>query len=74
MPAPHTLPCVAMVKPGVFSTTMLVEESLPGAPQDRARTNLYAGETPRGTPATTYGQELAMQTCKVPAVTATIDI
>ena len=38
-----------------------VEESLPGAPQDRARTNLYAGETPRGTPATTYGQELAMQ-------------
>jgi sugar phosphate isomerase/epimerase len=38
-----------------------VQESLPGAPQDRVRTNLYEGETPKGTPATSYAQEVAMQ-------------
>ena len=42
-----------------------VEESLPGAPQDRARTNLYAGEVPHGTPATTYGQEVESQAGEV---------
>jgi hypothetical protein len=35
-----------------------VEENLPGAPQDRQRTNLYPGETPKGTPATTYADEV----------------
>ncbi len=35
------------------------EESLPGAPQDWRRTNLYAGERPSSTPATSYRQELA---------------
>jgi hypothetical protein len=38
-----------------------VEESVPGAPQDRDRTNLYAGEIATATPATTYGQELDAQ-------------
>src|SRR5262249_31297161 len=38
-----------------------VEESLPGAPQDRPRTNLYKGEVPKGTPATTYQQEVDRQ-------------
>jgi hypothetical protein len=38
-----------------------VEESLPGAPQDRARTNLYSGEVPKGTPATSYDQEVGAQ-------------
>jgi hypothetical protein len=38
-----------------------VEENLPGAPQDRARTNLYAGETPTATPPTTYYGEAANQ-------------
>ena len=42
-----------------------VEENLPGAPQDRARTNLYAGEVPHGTPATTYGQEVDAQAGEV---------
>ena len=36
-----------------------VEENLPGAPQDRKRTNLFKGETPTATPATRYGAELA---------------
>jgi hypothetical protein len=31
-----------------------VQESLPGAPQDRKRTNLYPGETPKGTPSTRF--------------------
>jgi hypothetical protein len=35
------------------------EENLPGAPQSWRRTNLFAGEDERSTPATTYGQELA---------------
>jgi hypothetical protein len=39
-----------------------VEENLPGAPQDRARTNLYKGETPTSTPATSYAQEVDRQT------------
>jgi hypothetical protein len=42
-----------------------VEESLPGAPQDRARTNLYKGETPKGTPATSYAQEVDNQSGEV---------
>lgn len=42
-----------------------VEESLPGAPQDRARTNLYKGETPKGTPATSYAQEVDNQAGEV---------
>ena len=37
------------------------QESLPGAPQDRERTNLWPGETPTSTPATSYGDELAHQ-------------
>ena len=36
-----------------------VQENLPGAPQDRKRTNLFKGEVPKGTPATSYGSELA---------------
>jgi hypothetical protein len=36
-----------------------VEENLPGAPQDRARTNLYKGEVVHSTPATSYAGELA---------------
>jgi hypothetical protein len=35
-----------------------VQESLPGAPQDRKRTNLFKGEVAKGTPATTYAAEL----------------
>jgi hypothetical protein len=35
-----------------------VQESLPGAPQDRARTNLFKGEVQRSTPATSYLGEL----------------
>jgi hypothetical protein len=38
-----------------------VQESLPGAPQDRQRTNLYKGEVPTGTPATSYYEEAASQ-------------
>ena len=34
-----------------------VQENLPGAPQDRQRTNLWKGETPKSTPATSYGGE-----------------
>ncbi len=37
------------------------EESLPGAPQDRARTNLWKGEVQTSTAATSYGGELASQ-------------
>lgn len=33
------------------------QESLPGAPQDRQRTNLFKNETPTSTPATSYGDE-----------------
>jgi hypothetical protein len=39
-----------------------VEESLPGAPQDRARTNLYPGEQPSATPPNNYVDELDRQT------------
>lgn len=42
-----------------------VEESLPGAPQDRARTNLYKEETPKGTPETSYDQEVDNQAGEV---------
>ncbi|MCU1282403.1 MAG: hypothetical protein JWM53_5949 [bacterium] len=42
-----------------------VEENLPGAPQDRIRTNLYAAETPKSTPATSYYGEVANQTDEV---------
>lgn len=35
-----------------------VQENLPGAPQDRKRTNLFKGEVGKATPATTYGAEL----------------
>jgi hypothetical protein len=38
-----------------------VEESLPGAPQDRARTNLYPGELPTGTAATSFDDEAQRQ-------------
>lgn len=38
-----------------------VQESLPGAPQDRARTNLYKGEIQTSAPATSYGQEVGRQ-------------
>ena len=38
-----------------------VEESLPGAPQDRPRTNLYPGEAARGTPSSSYYGEAADQ-------------
>jgi hypothetical protein len=38
-----------------------VEENLPGAPQDRQRTNLYKGEVARGKPATSYGEEVKTQ-------------
>jgi hypothetical protein len=38
------------------------QENLPGAPQDRQRTNLYKGETPKSTPATHYGEEAKAQT------------
>ena len=36
-----------------------VEESLPGAPQDRARTNLFPGEVQRATPSGRFVRELA---------------
>src|SRR5579863_5726409 len=38
-----------------------VEENLPGAPQDRARTNLFAGEVATGTPPTSYSQEVTAE-------------
>jgi hypothetical protein len=38
-----------------------VEESLPGAPQDRGRTNLAADEVAHGTPAVTLGDELGRE-------------
>lgn len=38
-----------------------VEESVPGAPQDRQRTNLTKGERPTSTPANTYGNEVGRQ-------------
>lgn len=38
-----------------------VQENLPGAPQDRQRTNLFPGEKQASTPATSYGDELADQ-------------
>src|SRR5579862_3628522 len=34
-----------------------VQESLPGAPQDRKRTNLFKGEKETSTPASSYAQE-----------------
>ena len=37
------------------------EESLPGAPQDRARSNLFKGEHQTSTAATSYTQEVASQ-------------
>lgn len=42
-----------------------VQESLPGAPQDRERTNLWPGEVPKSTPATTYANALADQATEV---------
>lgn len=42
-----------------------VEENLPGAPQNRTRTNLYPFETPRSTPATTYYGEATNQAADV---------
>ena len=38
-----------------------VQEALPGAPQDRQRTNLSRDEKPTSTPATSYGDELARE-------------
>lgn len=38
-----------------------VEESLPGAPQDRPRTNLFVGEIVRATPPTSYAAEVNAQ-------------
>lgn len=38
-----------------------VQETLPGAPQDRQRTNLYKGEEPTATPPTSYYGEVANQ-------------
>jgi hypothetical protein len=38
-----------------------IQETLPGAPQDRQRTNLARGETPTSTPATSYAQEFWRQ-------------
>jgi hypothetical protein len=37
------------------------QENLPGAPQDRKRTNLFKGEKPTSTPATSYGDEAKEQ-------------
>lgn len=37
------------------------QESLPGAPQDRQRTNLWKGEKPTSTPATSFGGEARHQ-------------
>jgi hypothetical protein len=42
-----------------------VEETLPGAPQNRARTNLYKGEVPKAAPATSYVGEVADQAGEV---------
>jgi hypothetical protein len=42
-----------------------VQETLPGAPQDRKRTNLYAGEVPTGTLATSYYEEVDRQSADV---------
>lgn len=36
-----------------------VQENLPGAPQNRHRTNLFKGETERSTPSTSFDSELA---------------
>jgi hypothetical protein len=38
-----------------------VQETLPGAPQDRRRTNLFKGEQQTSTPETSYAGELAAQ-------------
>src|SRR5215813_13727402 len=38
-----------------------VQENVPGAPQDRQRTNLYPGEVPTATPATSYAEEFGRQ-------------
>jgi hypothetical protein len=37
------------------------QESLPGAPQDRQRTNLYKGEKPSAAPASSYAGEASSQ-------------
>ena len=37
------------------------QESLPGAPQDRKRTNLFPGETPSSTPSTSFEREVDSQ-------------
>jgi hypothetical protein len=37
------------------------KENLPGAPQSWTRTNLYAAEVEKSTPATSYGEELAAE-------------
>jgi hypothetical protein len=42
-----------------------VQETLPGAPQDRKRTNLFPGEVPAGTPATSYYDEVDRQGAEV---------
>lgn len=42
-----------------------IEENLPGAPQDRPRTNLYADEIQRSTAATGYQQEFDRQATDV---------
>jgi hypothetical protein len=42
-----------------------IQETLPGAPQDRQRTNLTGGEKPTSTPATSYGQEIERQAGEV---------
>jgi hypothetical protein len=42
-----------------------VEENLPGAPQDRTRTNLLAREDPKSTPATSYPSEVLHQATEV---------
>lgn len=36
-----------------------VQENLPGAPQDRRRSNLFKGEKERSTPATSFDSEIA---------------
>ena len=42
-----------------------VEENLPGAPQNRERTNLYVGETPRATPSTSFYDEVATRSAEM---------
>lgn len=42
-----------------------VQETLPGAPQDRKRTNLYPGEQQTSTPATSYYEAVADQAADV---------